>query len=177
VKKVEGYTLFFSERDPFSNWFRCDFTVKGISFNCGEQYMMYAKARLFDDLDMAERILAAVHPKEQKALGRKIRGFDEATWEERRLGILRAGLLEKFRQNDEIGQLLLSTQGTILVEASPYDRIWGVGLGASDPKIIDPKNWRGSNLLGQVLMQIRNDLLSWKYEMKTPQEESCGPGC
>lgn len=120
--------------------------------------MMYAKARLFNDLETAQKILNATHPKEQKRLGRQVQGFDQDLWDDRKVGILRAGLREKFRQSQELNRVLLGTGDSMLVEASPYDRIWGVGLGMNDPRILNPENWQGENLLGQVLMQIRSEL-------------------
>jgi ribA/ribD-fused uncharacterized protein len=158
LKVADDFTFFFTEAAPFSNWFRCTFSVHGVTFNCGEQYMMYAKARLFNDTSTAEAILKASHPKEQKKLGRKVQNFNQVIWDQRCINILRAGLFEKFSQNPELQALLLKTAPTTLVEASPYDRIWGVGLRETDPRILDPKNWKGKNLLGQVLMLIREDL-------------------
>lgn len=121
-------TIFFSEKDLFSNWFISEFEVKGVRFNCVEQFMMFAKAKLFRDESTAQQILAAPHPREQKALGRKVANYDDAVWCERRGRIVAHGCYAKFSQNPQLRDALLATAGTILVEASPYDRIWGVGL-------------------------------------------------
>jgi ribA/ribD-fused uncharacterized protein len=159
-----SYTFFFTEKSPFSQWYRCSFTVDGRAFNCAEQYMMYGKALLFADAAVGEKILAADHPKEHKALGRKVKGFDDQIWRRERLGIVLAGNRAKFTQNAELLELLLATRGTTLVEASPYDRIWGIGLAATDPRAQDPATWRGQNLLGKILTELRDELL------RDPQE-------
>jgi ribA/ribD-fused uncharacterized protein len=133
--------------------------VGGARFTCAEQYMMHGKAVLFGDAEMAARILEAKTPKEHKALGREVRGFDGARWESERERIVYEGNHAKFTQNPELLKALLATAGTELVEASPLDRIWGVGLSAEDPRIQDPAAWRGLNLLGKVLTRLREDLL------------------
>lgn len=151
-------TLFFSEKDQFSNWFISEFEVKGLRFNCVEQMMMTAKARLFGDVVTAEKILAASHPRDHKALGRSVSGYDDEVWKERRGRIVAHGCYAKFSQNQVLREALLATGDTLLVEASPYDPIWGVGLGQHDPRILDPSQWRGQNLLGIALMQVRDRL-------------------
>jgi ribA/ribD-fused uncharacterized protein len=120
--------------------------------------MMYAKAMLFDDHDTASKILAASLPREQKRLGRAVRGFDNASWERCRESIMFVGCREKFRQNAELAAVLRDTGSSVLVEASPYDRIWGVGLGETDPRLADSSNWQGLNLLGKTLMRVRDVL-------------------
>lgn len=159
MKQVGNYTFFFTEKDPFSNWFLRDFTVHSITFNCMEQYMMYAKARLFGDNETANRILAEPSQKKQKALGREVKGFTETIWVDKRKRIVVPGLLAKFRQNSDLAEILLGTEETILVEASPYDSIWGVKLRMDDPLILDPQNWRGLNLLGELTMKVRRVLV------------------
>jgi ribA/ribD-fused uncharacterized protein len=156
------FTFFFTEASPFSQWFPCRFTVENIAFNCAEQSMMYGKALLFGDAKVAAEILAADHPRQHKALGRKVAGYDEATWRAHRERIVKDGNRAKFTQNAELLSLLLGTAGTTLVEASPYDRIWGIGLAESDPKALDPTKWRGQNLLGKVLDELREELLQTK---------------
>ncbi len=154
------YTFFFTEASPFSQWFRCSFTVGENTFNCAEQYMMHGKALLFDDAEVAVEVLAADHPRKHKALGRKVKRFDDLKWKAAREGIVLAGNRAKFTQNAELLDLLLATQGTTLVEASPYDKIWGIGLAASDPRAQDAKQWKGQNLLGKVLTQLRDELVA-----------------
>jgi len=154
------YTFFFTEASPFSQWYPCRFVVDGQTFNCAEQYMMYEKAKLFGDDDVAAKILAAAHPREHKALGRKVKNFDDAAWKSARERIVRAGNHAKFTQNQELEKQLFDTKGTTLVEASPYDKIWGIGLAASDPRTNDPKQWLGRNLLGKILTELRDELMS-----------------
>jgi ribA/ribD-fused uncharacterized protein len=154
------YTFFFTEASPFSQWYRCSFSVDGQVFNCAEQFMMYGKALLFGDGEVAREILAADHPRQHKALGRKVKGFDDAIWRRERERIVLAGNRAKFTQSDELRELLLATRGTTLVEASPYDRIWGIGLAASDPRAQDAAQWKGQNLLGKILTALRDELLA-----------------
>jgi|SRR5436190_21243562 len=153
------FTFFFTEASPFSQWYRCAFTVAGQAFTCAEQYMMHGKALLFGDAATAARILEADHPREHKALGRKVTPFDDAKWRAGREDIVRAGNHAKFTQNPDLLAQLLATRGTTLVEASPYDKIWGIGLAATDPRAKDPAQWRGQNLLGKILTELRDQLL------------------
>lgn len=155
---MSAYTFFFTEASPFSQWFRCSFTDGGNTFNCAEQFMMHGKAVLFDDAEVAEKILTAAHPREHKALGRKVKSFDDKVWKRSREQIVLAGNRAKFTQNPELKELLLATKDTELVEASPYDKIWGIGLAASDPRAQDPSQWKGQNLLGRILTQLREEL-------------------
>ncbi|MEO7095119.1 MAG: NADAR family protein [Polyangiales bacterium] len=152
------YTFFFTEASPFSQWYRCSFTASELTFMCAEQYMMHGKAVLFGDAESAAEIVAATHPKKHKELGRKVKNFDDAVWKREREAIVKAGNRAKFTQNAELLELLLATARTTLVEASPYDRIWGIGLAASDPKAQDPATWRGQNLLGKILTRLRDEL-------------------
>lgn len=151
-------TLFFAAHDPLSNWYIADFQVKNLRFNCVEQFMMFCKAKLFGDEAAAAKILAAPHPKAQKAIGRTVAGYDEATWVERRSRIVALGCYAKFSQNPALKEALLETGESLLVEASPWDRIWGVGLGENDPRILDQSQWQGLNLLGQALSEVRSRL-------------------
>ena len=154
------FTFFFREQSPFSQWYACRFVVGGTTFVCTEQYMMYGKATLFGDADIAAEILAADHPRTHKALGRKVKRFDQSVWERERLRIVKDGNRAKFTQNEDLLAALLATKGTTLVEASPFDRIWGIGLAATDPRAQDPAQWKGRNLLGAVLTELRDELLA-----------------
>lgn len=154
------FTFFWRPESPFSQWHPSEFVVEGNRFICAEQYMMHGKAVLFGDLAVAERILASTSPKTHKALGRKVSGFEEQLWRRERERLVYEGNHAKFTQNEALLKALLATAGTELVEASPLDRIWGVGLKAEDPRIQDPSRWRGQNLLGKVLTRLRNDLLA-----------------
>lgn len=120
--------------------------------------MMAGKARLFGDEEMLEKIMAASDPRTMKKLGRQVRGFDQAVWEQYKYALVLQGNVCKFSQNPALGQFLLSTGEQILVEASPYDRIWGIGLSATDPRAQDPRQWRGRNLLGFALTEVRDIL-------------------
>ena len=156
----QTFTFFFTEASPFSQWYPCRFEAHGNVFSCAEQYMMHGKALLFDDAATAEKILAANHPRQHKALGRKVTPFDDTIWRREREAIVLAGSRAKFTQNADLRAALLATAGTTLVEASPYDRIWGIGLGAKDPRAQDPSQWRGQNLLGQILTRLRDQLVA-----------------
>lgn len=147
--------LFWQPPGVFGQWTESRFEVDGETYRCAEQYMMAEKARLFGDEEIRRKILASESPREHKALGREVRGFDAATWERERLAIVVRGNLAKFRQNPAMLAALLQTGARTMVEASPIDRIWGVGLRADDPRIHDPALWRGLNLLGEALMEVR----------------------
>lgn len=154
----DGFTFFWRPDSVFSQWYPRDFVVDGQTFGCAEQFMMHGKAVLFGDAEVAEKILTAAHPREHKALGRKVKSFDDKVWKASRERIVLAGNRVKFTQNPELKELLLATKGTELVEASPYDKIWGIGLAASDPRAQDPTLWKGQNLLGRILTQLRAEL-------------------
>lgn len=154
------FTFFFTEASPFSQWYPSAFTAGGHAFRCAEQYMMHAKAELFGDAATAAKVLVAEHPRDHKALGREVKPFDDVVWRRERVAIVRAGNHAKFTQNPELLEQLLATAGTTLVEASPYDRIWGIGLAATDPRAQDPAQWKGQNLLGQILTELRDQLLA-----------------
>lgn len=142
----------------FSQWYSCRLTVRGLNFNCAEQYMMYCKANLFNDKATADRIMASSSPRKQKAFGRKVRDFNNTTWMEKAQDIVFAGNFAKFSQNPKLKKALADSGEAILVEASPYDTIWGVGLAENDPRILDPTQWLGTNLLGYTLMEVRTAL-------------------
>ncbi|MEV4482659.1 NADAR family protein [Micromonospora coxensis] len=141
-----------------SQWWPAAFEVDGRRFATAEHWMMWHKAVLFGDGETGERILAAGHPQRAKALGRQVRGFDEAVWQSRRYDIVVAGSVAKFGQHDDLRAYLLGSGERVLVEASPVDRVWGVGLSADDPRAEDPTRWRGLNLLGFALMEARETL-------------------
>lgn len=142
----------------FSQWWEAPFTVDGVVYRTAEHYMMVAKARLFGDSSAAQRILAASHPKQAKAIGREVAGFDEGIWVRERFSLVVAGNLAKFSQHPPLQEFLLKTADRVLVEASPYDRIWGIGLGRDDEHAQSPETWKGLNLLGFALMEVRDRL-------------------
>jgi ribA/ribD-fused uncharacterized protein len=141
-----------------SQWWPAPFTVDGQTYATAEHYMMWRKAKLFGDNDVATRVLAAAHPGDAKKLGRLVRGFDESTWDGARFDIVVAGSTAKFGQHDDLRTYLLGTGERVLVEASPMDRVWGIGLAATDRRAHDPASWQGLNLLGFALMQARQNL-------------------
>ena len=141
-----------------SQWYPARFTVDGVTFATAEHYMMWRKAVLFGDGAMAERILAAGHPHQAKQLGGRVAGFDQQVWNEHRIPIVVAGNTAKFGNDPALRDYLIGTGKRVLVEASPVDRIWGIGLSRDDERAADPLRWRGLNLLGFALMQARDDL-------------------
>lgn len=141
-----------------SQWWPCVFSVDGTEYSSAEHWMMAAKARLFDDHDAIPGILAAATPAEAKKLGRLVRGFDEEVWVAHRFELVVAGNVAKFGQDPALRNFLLGTGRRVLVEASPRDRIWGIGLGAANERAADPLQWRGLNLLGFALMEARDKL-------------------
>ena len=142
----------------FSQWYSCSFEVDGITYYTAEQYMMAQKAKLFGDLETYEMILKAEDPKTYKALGRKAKGFDKELWDAHKDEIVIRGNMAKFSQNPELKEFLLGTGDAILVEASPWDTIWGVWLGKTEPEVQDPSSWKGENRLGFALMEVRDKL-------------------
>ena len=158
----DGFSFFFGNQDLFSNWNDSRFTVKKIEFAHGEQYLTYAKAMLFKDYETAEVILGkTVPPKRCKGLGRAVRNFNQRVWDERCLPIMTAGLFEKASQNPDVLALLAATEGTVIVEASKYDSVWGIGVSEWDPISTRPEEWPGENLLGQAWMNVRHIFFGW----------------
>ena len=152
-----------ASRDEFgkeclSQWYPARFEVDGTAFATAEHYMMYRKALLFSDHDAAEKIRRAPNPGAAKALGRSVRGFVDSIWLEHRSPIVVDGNYAKFSQSEALREYLLSTKQRVLVEASPVDRVWGIGLAADDEHVQNPLKWRGLNLLGFALMRVRERL-------------------
>jgi ribA/ribD-fused uncharacterized protein len=139
----------------FSQWYIADIVVDRVLYNCNEQYMMAEKARLFNDAESEDAIMDTSDPKEQKALGKLVKDFDKVKWEKVCREVVFLGNYAKFTQDDICHEALIESGTRIIVEASPYDRIWGVGLGQDDPLVLDPDNWKGTNWLGEAIMQVR----------------------
>jgi ribA/ribD-fused uncharacterized protein len=139
----------------FSQWYESEFRADGVTYMTAEHFMMAEKAKLFNDQGTYEKIINASNPGEAKSLGREVKGFDDSVWVRNRFEIVVQGNLLKFEQNSELKAFLISTGDRVLVEASPVDKIWGVGLAAEDQKIDNPNLWRGLNLLGFALMEVR----------------------
>jgi ribA/ribD-fused uncharacterized protein len=142
----------------FSQWFEAPFTHDGVHYPTAEHFMMAEKARLFGDEAALLQVLAAAKPDVAKSAGRKVKGFDEAVWLEHRFDIVVRANLAKFKQNHALGKFLLETGDHVLVEASPVDAVWGIGLAAQDERAGSPMQWQGLNLLGFSLMQVRTEL-------------------
>ena len=141
-----------------SQWWMASFVVAGVTYRSTEHWMMAEKARLFDDESTLERILASKSPAEAKKLGREIQHFEPEAWEANKMDIVTTGNLHKFSQHPDLKNFLLSTGDRVLVEASPVDAIWGIGLAADSPDAENPARWQGPNLLGFALMDVRDQL-------------------
>lgn len=141
-----------------SNWFPSPFVIDGVTYATNEHWMMAEKARVFGDSVARARVMKAKDPGEAKAIGREVRSFDDDVWDAARFDIVARGCEAKFASDVALRDYLLRTGDAVLVEASPRDRIWGIGLGASNSDATDPRKWRGENLLGFALMQARERL-------------------
>ena len=142
-----------------SNWYLSDFNMDGIHYSSMEQYMMYQKAILFGDEEIAKQILETSNVGKIKALGRMVKNYDDVIWNGMRQVIIYDGLLEKFRQNKDLQEKLLMTQQDILAECAVQDRIWGIGLSMKDERRFHLNEWQGQNLLGFSLMRVREVLI------------------
>ena len=145
-------------RSCLSQWWKTKFSCGVEEYCCMEQFMMAKKAELFQDNKILKQILDCDDPKRIKALGRKVSNFDEEIWNREKYFIVLHGNYMKFSQNSELKKFLLSTGDTILVEASPYDAIWGIKMSRNDKDILNPLKWKGKNLLGFALMEVRDEL-------------------
>jgi ribA/ribD-fused uncharacterized protein len=142
----------------FSNWAPTPFTVDGVSFSTAEQYIMYRKCLTFGDTVTAEKLLSSDSPKEQKALGREAAGYIDSVWAGIRQTVAIRGLYAKFSQDAELKRLLLGTGDAVLVECTSNDRIWACGLDKDDDDRLSADRWKGQNILGFALMEVRNML-------------------
>jgi hypothetical protein len=160
MEYVETNSYHFFYTGPLSQWHPSPFLYKGVEFVTAEQFMMFGKAMVFGDLEIAEKILATTTPKQQKALGRKVKNFDNEVWVGHGYAIVLLGNVLKFTQNPYLCEEFDSTvEADVFVEASPYDTKWGIGIGMNDPLRFDYLSWKGENLLGQVITDIRNFFL------------------
>ena len=142
----------------FSNWAPTPFTVDGVSFSTAEQYIMYRKCLTFGDTVTAKKLLSSDSPKEQKALGREAAGYIDSVWAGIRQTVAIRGLYAKFSQDAELKRLLLGTGDAVLVECTSNDRIWACGLDRDDDDRLSADRWKGQNILGFALMEVRNML-------------------
>lgn len=152
----QEFVLFYN--GPFSQWKKAEIDVDGILYNCCEQYMMAQKALLFRDFTTYQEIMDTSSPEKQKALGRKVKDFKKDKWERIAKDVVFQGNWAKFTQHPDLMKILWKTGDKIIVEASPTDTIWGIGLGEHDPDAKNPKKWKGTNWLGEVLMEVRKKL-------------------
>ena len=159
INSGEQIQYIFFWNGYLSNWFPAEFEVDGINYPTLEHYFMAQKAKAFGDMKIYNQILTSKGPSEAKKLGRIVHEFDELIWDPLRKNIMITANLEKFSQNPHLEYDLLATDDAVLVEASPYDKIWGIGMGEYDPDVNDPTKWKGLNLLGFCLMEVRRRLL------------------
>lgn len=162
--KIIAFWRPFAENGIFSQWYPAKFTLDGTTYASTEQFMMAHKAKLFGDAEIYVSIMATDDPKVIRELGRKVKDFAAPVWAEYKYAIVCAANYLKFTQNRALKEALLTTGDAMLVEASPYDRIWGVGLSADDPLIKNPCAWKGKNLLGEALMEVRDVIRSKTLE-------------
>lgn len=186
--KNEKFTFFWQSSSPFSQWHPAKFQYKEKTFSSAEQFMMYCKAKLFNDEDIAKKIIELNNTpvvakflnneitseeiinnkllskewsfvqREIKSAGRKVKNYNELTWLDKRKSIVYVGSREKYKQNKHLLDKIKETDGTTLVEASPYDKIWGIGLKSSDARAQKRDLWQGENLLGEILTEVRENL-------------------
>jgi len=161
----KNYLFFWNEpkRDIvdiscLNQWYKIDFVVDNILYKTAEHYMMYQKAILFEDFESANKILNSNSPKEVQMIGREVKNFSEELWQKLSFDIVVKANIHKFAQNKELKNYLLSTNNKILVEASPIDKIWGIGLKKDDIRATNQKEWLGENKLGFALMKVREEL-------------------
>lgn len=152
--KSDDYVFFWG--GIFSNWYPSDFKIDNFQYCCGEQYMMHQKALIFKDEFIASKILSTNDPKKAKQLGRSVKNFDSRIWDTHKYDLVKHGLRQKFIQNPILLQDLLNKRGKIFVEASPFDRIWGIGYSEKDA-MKNISTW-GENLLGKILTELSEEL-------------------
>jgi len=166
---AESKFLFFWGHQPnedgsisktcFSQWWLSSFEVDNVTYKTAEHWMMAKKAELFKDHAVLEKILQAKSPAEAKKLGRQVMNYHENLWLAARFEIVKEGNNHKFSQNPELKTFLLNTKNRVLVEASPVDAIWGIGMAGDHKDVMNPEKWRGLNLLGFALMEVRDELI------------------
>lgn len=158
VKSHKNMIFFYGRNNPLSQWFLSEMYIDRKIFTSAEQWMMYSKANVFNDLDSMNKIMLTNDPSNQRKIGRQIKGFKEPQWKIVREQIVYKGNFHKFSQNETLKEFLLNTGDLLLAEASPTDLIWGIGFSENEEGRFDKANWRGENLLGEILMLVRNDL-------------------
>lgn len=162
--------LFFTG-SMLSNWAEGKFTATlpdgtETEFTSAEQHMMASKAVFFNDMESLEKIMSTNDPSRQKSIGRKVKNFKEDAWLDASFDIVAHGVYSKFSQIPEFREGLLETGDRILVEAAPWDKIWGIGMDMRHPDINDEDKWQGTNWLGKVLMRARKRIRTIDAEIK-----------
>lgn len=167
IEKQNDFLFFWGHQPPkdgtitktcFSQWWMSSFKVDEIEYKSAEHFMMAKKAPLFGDFEIMNQIIKANSPADVKKLGREVKNYNDAIWLENKYEIVKTGNFYKFSQNPELQKFLLSTGEKVLVEASPVDAIWGIGLASDHKNANNPKEWKGLNLLGFALMEVRDEL-------------------
>ncbi|XP_060077343.1 N-glycosidase Npun_R5314-like [Ylistrum balloti] len=174
--KKEDFEFFWKEASPFSQFHPAVFKVDGVQYNCAEQYMMHQKALTFKDEENAKAIMKAAKPFAQKKLGRKVRNFVPEVWSAKCVDVVKKGNIAKFSQNSHLQKKLLDTHPKILVEASPRDRIWGIGLASGNKLAWNKSTWRGKNLLGYALTDVRQILMNDKHRQSSSDTDESSEG-
>jgi ribA/ribD-fused uncharacterized protein len=152
------YTFFWETASPFSQWHPVGFTIDNIFYKTAEHYMMWKKAMLFGDIIKADEVLQTNHPRDTKKKGKEVSGFKKEEWEQHCRSFVYEGNYAKFTQNPSMLKTLMDTGDTLLVEAAPNDKIWGIGLNEKDAKEIPEEEWPGTNWLGLALTELRENL-------------------
>lgn len=160
MERIKNILAFFSAQDVLSNWYPCRFTMNGVNYLSAEQAMMASKAELFGDMGTHQQILESNHPREAKALGRKVKGFNQGVWDRNKERLVHSVLLAKFSQNPELANMLRGTGQAYLLEGSKWDSEWGAGVSIDQLRRMNHPSWPGKNLLGVVLMRVRSGLFS-----------------
>ncbi len=160
--ETDKYVFFYGS--CYSQWAMGYIGIEGKVFNCCEQYMMYKKASLFKDDYALLRIFNSPDPAVQKSWGRKVKNFNKDKWEKIARDVVYKANYAKFTQHEDLREQLLATGDKIIVEASPTDCVWGIGMSCDDPRVTDPKNWRGTNWLGEAIMAVRSQIKSESAE-------------
>lgn len=161
MNSILGFYAPDQENGYLSNWYPCSFKYGRYTYSSAEQFMMAQKAALFRDYGVFFKILDTHDQSTIKKLGKQVSNYDDAVWSCLRGPMMRRGLRAKFQQNPELMEKLLATGNMVLAECAPRDKIWGIGLAVDDARIQDPQQWKGQNLLGTVLMEVRSDLRCW----------------
>ena len=159
--------LYFYDLDPegilakgcFCQWYLSDFVIDGVTYSSAEKYMMAMKAKIFNDEEIFQQIMATDDQAKAKGLGRLVKNFDFTVWEKYRMSIIFNGNVAKFSQNEQLKHFLLSTGKKVIVESSFDDDIWGIGLSEEDAMKVTPTEWKGTNLLGYTLIAVRDYLM------------------